>query len=1206
MAPSIPLAVAMGTLLAAAGHAQDQQKWRTTEDPLHRVLEVVLSEDDPILEAHGPYRAVEYVVNFSGTLYVWAQSDELDPFLRVEVDGAFDSEDDDSGGGRTACIGLEVEPEQWLSVTVAAAAGATGAVELHVVAAPETKETLEAARWARERLEEVERHSASGNPEAARELLGRFLEELRGMPQETMSPMVARPLRSLCIIARRLGLLLEASELGEIVLPVYARTLPNYHPRLSVLQFDLASIWYNLRDFKRAHELYQFVLDAFEHICGPGETRLVRARLHLAMTKLALDKYEGVRSLLDSVLGAHEHCPPEDDLSLLVSCVHYAMREARFGDTHGSCRFLEDVLENCEFALPEDHPAMLSAWRNLAQAKLLLGDFEGARDILDSVLKVYARTLPADDPKLLETRGMLAVADGQLGHIERAREVLEDVLAAYRRNPQGNWSQLQVIRGNLAWTRFMLGDIEGAREIFESVLKEYELTLPADNLDVLHARMNLATAEAQLGNGEVAHAILEDAFWAYRRILPEHSPELLHAQLNFAASKLGIADNEGAHALLMDIVTRFESTLPEDHPYLLQVRYSLAATKRLMGDRTGAIGLLEDVLAAYKRSLPAGHYYVLLARANLALTKFELGDVEGAGRLLAAQIDGLSRSTLDALVLPPREAIAASTSENLPLSLVLFLCESLRRNPVMLRQLMGLIETRRHVASASLTMALRGSRHPEVDALRRECHRLGRALGERVSLGPAAGKSTDEWRQGIVSIALERDRLQYDLFQRIRGRGPFIGAIDPAVLARRLAPDAVAVGFLRYDPLAVDEDTGVAEIWPDKVLAMILRPDGSVQRVALGTVEDLARAIRAWRRAIGKPVKRVGLTEEEVAAVGERHAGLALRRVLLDPVLKAAHLPEEGGTLYVCLDDCLHMVPLDALPLEEGFVGDRYRIRQEVSFARLISPPPRSAPGSGLLAVGDVDFQADPVVDPARPTLASAPMDLAPRNGIWGEWDRLPWTRVEVEVLDALHEETFGARALILTRERATKAAIEEAVRGRRYVHLATHGWFMPETVRSLADAASEQPLALRLEDTVRGFAPLSLCGLCLTGANRGRDEQGSQPGLMTAEELAWLDLTECDLAVLSACETNVGVHRAGLGIQSLKTALHAAGARTVVTSLWKVGDKETMELMTAFYTKLWKKGMGKAEALWQAKRGLRERHYPVSAWAGWVLTGEP
>lgn len=73
-----------------------------------------------------------------------------------------------------------------------------------------------------------------------------------------------------------------------------------------------------------------------------------------------------------------------------------------------------------------------------------------------------------------------------------------------------------------------------------------------------------------------------------------------------------------------------------------------------------------------------------------------------------------------------------------------------------------------------------------------------------------------------------------------------------------------------------------------------------------------------------------------------------------------------------------------------------------------------------------------------------------------------------------------------------------------------------------------------------------------------------------------------------------------------MKGALHVAGARTALTSLWRVGDESTRRLMEHFYRGLWKDGLGKAEALWSAKRALADEGLPIRAWAGWVLTGDP
>jgi CHAT domain-containing protein len=100
---------------------------------------------------------------------------------------------------------------------------------------------------------------------------------------------------------------------------------------------------------------------------------------------------------------------------------------------------------------------------------------------------------------------------------------------------------------------------------------------------------------------------------------------------------------------------------------------------------------------------------------------------------------------------------------------------------------------------------------------------------------------------------------------------------------------------------------------------------------------------------------------------------------------------------------------------------------------------------------------------------------------------------------------------------------------------------------------------------------------------------------------------------VLSACDTNVGLGRAGQGVASLQKALHMAGARTVITSLWKVPDEATKDLMLDFYQRIWIGKESKARALWNAKRRLREAkddsgrpRYSTRDWAAWVLTGDP
>ena len=98
------------------------------------------------------------------------------------------------------------------------------------------------------------------------------------------------------------------------------------------------------------------------------------------------------------------------------------------------------------------------------------------------------------------------------------------------------------------------------------------------------------------------------------------------------------------------------------------------------------------------------------------------------------------------------------------------------------------------------------------------------------------------------------------------------------------------------------------------------------------------------------------------------------------------------------------------------------------------------------------------------------------------------------------------------------------------------------------------------------------------------------------------------DLVVLSACETGVGELKKGEGIVSLARAFAFAGAKSIVTSLWKVDDVSTSQLMAFFYENL-KAGETKDVALQKAKMKYLEQFSGLAAhpffWAGFIGIGD-
>jgi len=154
---------------------------------------------------------------------------------------------------------------------------------------------------------------------------------------------------------------------------------------------------------------------------------------------------------------------------------------------------------------------------------------------------------------------------------------------------------------------------------------------------------------------------------------------------------------------------------------------------------------------------------------------------------------------------------------------------------------------------------------------------------------------------------------------------------------------------------------------------------------------------------------------------------------------------------------------------------------------------------------------------------------------------------------------------------RATEATIKAQMLDARAIHLATHGTFN-----------DREPL--------RGFVALA--------------PTEEEDGLLTAEEIYNLDnqLT-AELVVLSGCDTGRGQIN-GDGVVGLARSWFAAGVPSAIVSLWKVPDRATADLMTAFY-RHWQQGDDKAQALRQAMLTTMKKHPDPSNWAAFTLIGE-
>ena len=110
-----------------------------------------------------------------------------------------------------------------------------------------------------------------------------------------------------------------------------------------------------------------------------------------------------------------------------------------------------------------------------------------------------------------------------------------------------------------------------------------------------------------------------------------------------------------------------------------------------------------------------------------------------------------------------------------------------------------------------------------------------------------------------------------------------------------------------------------------------------------------------------------------------------------------------------------------------------------------------------------------------------------------------------------------------------------------------------------------------------------------------------TEDGYLYLRELATLDL-EVELLVMAACETGAGTPLSLEGVQSLSLAGLTSGARSVVASLWKVGDRQSRVLLSRFYRKWIGEGMSRIQALSDTKRNAITDGVPMRSWSAYVL----
>ena len=1011
---------------------------------------------------------------------------------------------------------------------------------------------------------------------------------------------------------------------------------------------NLGAAHFERGEFGMALAVHQRALSIRLRHLAPGDPSIADSLERVALAEILLERSESARIRLDGarrIRDAHAPTAPlaqagalelqalwhryEGDLAAGLDLVDrvVAIRAATLPDRpyttgllelQGDLLFLKgdigraqqvwsEGLALSERTLDSAHPTISLFLRKLAYAADAFGNRADSRKLLDRAVKIGKRGFPPCHPEVAALLNDSAVSAQRDGDFAVARGLYQQQLRVLQKcSANTNWTATAL--HNLGNVSFEMGEVEEAERLHTQAVDVWSKSLGYNHSYVARGLDSLAEVVASRGQRTRARTLYERAL-RIRRSRAGDGPDVAWTLTNLART---IAD-QGNRSLALGHVEQAIRIYRErgvaDDPDHLARAFELRGTIQLrLGRLAQARESLTAALAERERVYGPEHPLAAQSRALLARADFVAGlhDAALAGALDAERA-GRDHLRHTVRYLPERQALAYAAKRPQALDLALSIAAAttapvpaavfdavILSRGVILDELAGRVRAVNpsDARTAGLMMTASDARQRYANLVVRSMHEsVPRALIEEARLRKEAAE--EALAQGSLETRAERARVRSG-FDEVRRSVPL---------------DAALVSFVTFDRIFAS--TAGTSGWPRterSYAAFVQRAaDGRILFVRLGAAASIDSAIRIWREeASGRSIV-AGATLRQVESA-YRASARRLRELVWDPL--SAHLAG-AARVFVVPDGQLGVISIAALIDRDGrYLAESGPTIHYLSAERDLAGGDPISSRHGLLAVGGAAFGMAPKA--ARSTTMTPGGDCGGLGG--SQFPALSGTNREIAEIQRMWPTEDKNSLSILSGTNATETAFKRTATGRRIVHLATHGFFLGEECRPVAAQTRGVGGLVGVSKASRALTrnPLLLSGLAFAGANRRRLARADQDdGILTAEEVASLNLQGTEWAVLSACDTGLGEIRAGEGVFGLRRAFQIAGVRTVIMSLWSVDDQATRLWMRALYDGRLNRHLNTADAVREAsltvlrdRRARGQSTHPFF-WAAFVAAGD-
>ncbi|RKZ80688.1 MAG: hypothetical protein DRR19_23210, partial [Candidatus Parabeggiatoa sp. nov. 1] len=905
----------------------------------------------------------------------------------------------------------------------------------------------------------------------------------------------------------------QAESMYKEALTLSETTLGAKHETTIMLRNNLAGLYYEQARYKEAKTAYEELLLLWKEIGKLKDWRAIGTMSSLGEVYQALGDLPRATKFLTQARDLMEEVQnPSNTEALLVVTNNLALLYKEQGRYEEAEQLIHKVLTQSLELLGSKHPKTLMVRTNLAGIYQNQGNYRKALTLYEKLQPLAEEILGPEHPMTLKVLNNLASIYYELGRYGEAEQIYQTLCPRQERALGETHPNTLICVSSLMSIYHVQRRYQQALTLSETVLSKFKEQNDIKEPNMIEFLSRLGSLYETLNRFEEAEGFYYDAAKLAEDIFGIRHPRslsitskigVLYYKQSLFGDKIRYAE---AEKRLESVLQLRKEVLGTNHPDTLSSLANLAFVYQTQGHYQKARQLYHDaaIIPRLTETFDKQHPHTLYTQLSYIMLLIVMGENQQALQLLSLLEKNWLGHAESQLYTTQKEHVRLRVLLSLASFQDVALSLALRDSSAETWQFAGnmILHWKQVLAEEQAIIAklVQTSTDEQVIKLGKNILTLRARLAHQIHLAYSELPPEE-----LTRLVNELETKELALAKRGQYHKPRLQAADVNLeqVRAKLPPNSALIAFKHYRTINFKQGLGGEFRW-----AAMLLPAGTNKMIFkdLGPPKDTLELWNTLRKT------------------GTEHDAAALYQNLFGPFETEI---KGMKTLYIAPDGFLNLIPFSRLVLPDGrYWIERQTLRQIQTGRDLLREKPTPS-SDGLLAIGNVNFDAFPKKRRPQPKRQNSETIENHRGLVKKKlrFKRLKHSRSEIKQI----KENYPTPSEMWTGKNASEGRLKGLTQVPRVLHLATHAFYLDNSSGDV--------------DIVR---PLTLSGIALAGANRGlkgKLDPDGEDGILYSLEALNLNLTGTELVVFSACETGKGVIDYSEGVYGLVRAFKIAGA---------------------------------------------------------------